>query len=85
MKIDLTYSQFDRMVDIMTDVLLDNLTKKEIGILQKNMELLYSLKTSDISAGDKVAYDLYCDIVDALNRDDFVELLVLSAIVEMSR
>ena len=77
MKIDITHSQYDKMIDIMTDVLFDNLNHDEIEALMMYVERLPS---SDIS--DRV-YDICSDIIEALNREEFVDTLVLASIVRM--
>ena len=83
MKIDITHSQYDRMIDIMTDVLFDNLNNDEIGVLRMDMERLDNLGASNFSdIGDR-AYDIYRDIVDALDREEFLDTLVVASIVRM--
>ena len=62
MKIDITSSQYDRMIDIMTDVLFDNLNNDEIGVLRMDMERLDNLGASKFSdIGDR-AYYIYRDM-----------------------
>ena len=83
MKIDITHSQYDRMIDIMTDVLFDNLNNDEIGVLRMDMERLDNLGASNFSdIGDR-AYDIYRDIVAALDREEFLDTLVVASIVRM--
>ena len=83
MKIDITSSQYDRMIDVMTDVLFENLSNDEIGVLQRDIERLDNLGASNFSdIGDR-AYDIYRDIVDALDREEFLDTLVVASIVRM--
>ena len=83
MKIDITHSQYDRMIDIMTDVLFDNLNNYDIGVLQRDIERLDNIGVSNFSdIGDR-AYDIYRDIVDALDREEFLDTLVVASIVRM--
>lgn len=83
MKIDITSSQYDRMIDIMTDVLFDNLNNDEIGVLRMDMERLDNLGASKFSdIGDR-AYYIYRDIVEALDREEFLDTLVVASIVRM--
>ena len=79
MKIDITHSQYDKMIDIMTDVLFDNLNHDEIEALMMYVERLPS-SSSDIS--DR-AYDIGLDIIEALNREEFVDTLVIASIIRM--
>ena len=83
MKIDITSSQYNRMIDIMTDVLFDNLNNDEIGVLRMDMERLDNLGASNFSdIGDR-AYYIYRDIVEALDREEFLDTLVVASIVRM--
>lgn len=77
MKIDITHSQYDKMIDIMTDVLFDNLNHDEIEGLMMYVERLPNSDNSDR------AYDIYSDIVEALNREEFVDTLVIASIIRM--
>ena len=77
MKIDITHSQYDRMIDIMTDVLFDNLNHDEMESLMMYVERLPNSDNSDR------AYDIYSDIVEALNREEFVDTLVIASIIRM--
>ena len=83
MKIDITHSQYDRMIDIMTDVLFENLSNDEIGVLQRDIERLDNLGASNFSDIGDIAYDIFRDIVDALDREEFVDTLVVASIVRM--
>lgn len=83
MKIDITSSQYDRMIDIMTDVLFENLSNDEIGVLQRDIERLDNPGVSNFDDIGDIAYDIYRDIVDALDREEFVDTLVVASIVRM--
>lgn len=65
------------MIDIMTDVLFDNLNHDEIEGLMMYVERLPNSDNSDR------AYDIYSDIVEALNREEFVDTLVIASIIRM--
>ena len=83
MKIDITSSQYDRMIDIMTDVLFENLSNDEIGVLQRDIERLDNPGVSNFDDIGDIAYDIYRDIVDALDRKEFLDTLVVASIVRM--
>ena len=83
MKIDITSSQYDRMIDVMTDVLFENLSNDEIGVLQRDIERLDNPGVSNFDDIGDIAYDIYRDIVDALDREEFVDTLVVASIVRM--
>ena len=83
MKIDITSSQYDRMIDVMTDVLFENLSNDEIGVLQRDIERLDNPGVSNFDDIGDIAYDIFRDIVDALDREEFVDTLVVASIVRM--
>ena len=83
MKIDITSSQYDRMIDVMTDVLFENLNNYDIGVLQRDIERLDNIGVSNFDDIGDIAYDIYRDIVAALDREEFVDTLVVASIVRM--
>lgn len=83
MKIDITSSQYNRMIDVMTDVLFENLSNDEIGVLQRDIERLDNPGVSNFDDIGDIAYDIFRDIVDALDREEFVDTLVVASIVRM--
>ena len=71
------------MIDVMTDVLFENLSNDEIGVLQRDIERLDNPGVSNFDDIGDIAYDIFRDIVDALDREEFVDTLVVASIVRM--